>query len=242
MKRWVYAPSPVLEKTLAERLTTFPRDPTFTVYGMRLLGMLFLRAFFATYFRLRVRGRERIPKRGPFVMVSNHASHLDAVALSCALPVRQWHHAYAAAAQDYFFRGLFRSLAAVVFANAMPFDRHEDPKRSLELCADLLHVSHEALIMFPEGCRSGDGSLQPFRAGVGRLTAGTAIPVIPARIEGAFRAWPKGRAIPKPLRVTILIGEPRRYSATPATREGFLAVAEDLRQAVLELRDCAPRS
>jgi len=242
MKRWIYTPSPLLDKTLAESLTTFPRDPTLTVYGLRLFGMIFLRAFFATYFRLRVPGRERIPKAGPFLLVANHTSHLDAVALACALPVKQWHHAYAAAAQDYFFHGVFRALVAVVFTNALPFDRRDDPKHSLELCADLLHVSREALIMFPEGTRSSDGSLQNFRHGIGRLVAATSTPVGPAYIDGAFRAWPRGSVVPMPRRVTVRIGEPRRYDGTPPTREGAIAVAADLHQAVLELRECGPSS
>ncbi len=236
MKRWVYTPSPLLNKTLAERLTTFPRDPTLPVGGLRLAGMLALRAFFAVYFRLAVRGRDLIPKRGPFVLVANHASHLDAVALACALPARRWHHAYAAAAQDYFFRGFFRSLVAVALTNAMPFDRREDPRKSLELCADLLHVSHETLIMFPEGSRSPDGSVREFRSGIGRLVAGTDVPVIPAYIDGAFRAWPKGGTVPKPRRVTVTLGTPRSYAGTPPTREGFHAIADDLRRAVLDLR------
>ena len=242
MKRWTYKPSPLLDKTLAERLTTFPRDPTLTVYGLRFVGMLFLKAIFATYFRLRIVGRSRIPKSGPFVLVANHSSHLDAVALACALPMRQWHHAYAAAAQDYFFHGMFRSFVAVVLTNAVPFDRRDDPKHSLELCADLLHVSREALIMFPEGTRSTDGSIQEFRPGVGRLVAGTAIPVIPAYIGGAFRAWPKGTAMPRPMRITIGIGEPRRYPDVPASRQGTIAVAADLREAVLEQQECVQKS
>jgi 1-acyl-sn-glycerol-3-phosphate acyltransferase len=242
MKRWTYTPSPLLDKSLTEQLTTFPRDPTLTVYGVRFLGMLFLKAFFATYFRLRILGRGRIPKSGPFVLVANHSSHLDAVALACALPTRQWHHAYAAAAQDYFFHGFFRSLVAVFFTNAVPFDRREDPKRSLELCADLLHVSREALIMFPEGTRSLDGEVHAFRSGVGRLVAGTLVPVFPAYIAGAHRAWPKGSAIPRPRRITIAIGEPRRYESAAPTREGAASVAADLRAAVLELKSCVPAS
>jgi 1-acyl-sn-glycerol-3-phosphate acyltransferase len=242
MKRWTYTPSPLLDKTLSERLTTFPRDATLTVYGLRILGMLFLKMFFACYFRLRIVGRERIPKSGAFVLIANHGSHLDAVALACALPLRQWHHAYAAAAQDYFFHGIFRSLVAVVFTNAVPFDRRDDPKASLELCADLLHVSHEALIMFPEGTRSPDGEVHGFRAGVGRLVAGTDTPVFPAYIDGAFRAWPRGSVFPKPRRVTIMIGDACRFPETPPTKAGAIAVAASLRGAVIELRECVQGS
>jgi 1-acyl-sn-glycerol-3-phosphate acyltransferase len=92
--------------------------------------------------------------------------------------------------------------------------------------------------MFPEGTRSSDGSLQDFRHGIGRLVAGTSTPVVPAYIDGAFRAWPRGSAVPMPRRVTVRIGEARRYEGTPPTREGAIAVAADLHQAVLELREC----
>lgn len=236
MKPWIYTPSPLLDKTLREQLTTFPREPSWTVTGLRFVGTIFLRAFFGAYFRLKVVGREHLPKAGPFVLVANHGSHLDAVALSCALPLRQWAHAYAAAAQDYFFKSFARAWIAVLTTNAMPFDRHKAPERSLEQCADLLQVSREALIMFPEGTRSPDGSVQTFRPGVGRLVAGTEIPVIPAYIDGAFRAWPKGTAMPRPIGVTVVIGPPRSYPGVAATREGAIAVADELRQAVVALQ------
>ena len=196
MKRWVYTPSPLLDKTLAERLTTFPRDPTLTVYGLRFLGMLLLKVIFACYFRLRILDRGRIPKTGPFVLVANHSSHLDAVALACALPVRQWHHAYAAAAQDYFFRDFFRALVAVGFTNAVPFDRREDPAKSLELCADLLHISREALIMFPEGTR-GSGRLETVQHGIGYLALRAGCPVVPVVCLGTAEALPKGHKLPR---------------------------------------------
>jgi len=236
MKRWVYTPSPALQQTFREQLTVFPREPDMTVYGLRWAGMMVLRVFLAFYFRLRIVGREGIPAAGPFVLVANHSSHLDAVALSCVLPPRRWCHAYAVAAQDYFFRSFFRALAAVVFTNAMPFDRKEDPEKSLELCAEALQVSGEGLIIFPEGTRSPDGSVQRFRLGVGKLVAGTEIPVVPAYIHGAHRAWPKGRVSPKPFRVTVVVGSPRTYPQTPRTQEGFIAVADDLRKAVLDLQ------
>jgi 1-acyl-sn-glycerol-3-phosphate acyltransferase len=153
----------------------------------------------------------------------------------------QWYHAYAVAAQDYFFRNFFKALAAVVLANAMPFDRKEDPAKSLELCAEVLQVSRDAIIMFPEGTRSVDGSLQMFRPGVGRLVAGTDIPVIPAYIHGAHRAWPKGYRFPKPRRVTLVIGQPRRYAHVPSTQEGHILIANDLREAVLQLRSSMGR-
>ena len=83
-----------------------------------------------------------------------------------------------------------------------------------------------------------DGRVHEFRVGVGRLVAGTDTPVLPAYIDGAFRAWPRGTAIPRPRRVTIAIGEPRLYLEAPPTKAGATAVAADLRGAVIELKEC----
>lgn len=242
MDRWTYSPSPLLLKTARERLSTFPRDPDLAVYGLRWFGVVFLRTLLGVYFRMRVVGRSHIPARGPFVLVANHSSHLDAVALSCALPRGQWNHAYAAAAQDYFFRSFLGALTAVVFANALPFDRKDDPERSLELCADLLHVSREGLLMFPEGTRSSDGAIGRFRPGVGRLVAGTEVPVVPAYLDGAHEAWPRGSRVPRPRRVTVVVGEPRFYRDASDTRESHIAIADDLREAVEDLRSRFQRS
>lgn len=237
MKRWVYTPSPLLNKTLREQLTSFPREPDIAVYGLRLVGILLERFILAAYFRLKIVGREKIPSRGPFILVANHSSHLDAAVISAIMRPTQWYHAYAVAAQDYFFRGFFRALAAIVFTNAMPFDRKTEPQKSLELCADVLQVSREAIIMFPEGTRSLDGSIQRFRPGVGKLAAGTDVPVIPAYIDGAHRAWPKGQVIPKPCNVTVLIGIPRTYAQVQAAQEGYISIANDLHDAVCQLQE-----
>ncbi len=237
MKRWVYIPSPLLAKSIEERLTSFPREPDIAVYGLRFIGVLVERFVLGTYFRLRIIGREKIPSEGPFVLVANHSSHLDAAVLSAVLRPSQWYHAYAVAAQDYFFRDFFWALMAVAFTNAMPFDRKGDPKKSLELCADVLQVSREAIILFPEGTRSPDGSLQQFKPGIGKLVAGTDTPVIPAYIHGAHEAWPKGHLMPRPRRVTLIMGNPRRYKGIPSTKEGSIAVADDLRKAVVNLRE-----
>jgi 1-acyl-sn-glycerol-3-phosphate acyltransferase len=236
MKQWTYSPSPLLIKTAKEHLTSFPREPDITVYGLRLIGVLLERFILSTYFRLKIIGRDKVPAKGPFILVANHSSHLDAAILSSVLRPSQWYHAYAVAAQDYFFRSFFKALTAIMFTNAIPFDREENPERSLELCAEVLQVSREAIVMFPEGTRSSDGSIRMFRPGVGRLLAGTEIPAIPAYIHGAHQARPKGHIFPRPQRVTLRIGHPRRYTHFPSTREGYISISNDLREAVLHLK------
>lgn len=235
MKPWTYDPSPAIHQGIAEQLTVFPRERDMTHAALRTLWSLWLRAFLKLCFRLTVTGRERLPQRGAFVLVANHASHLDALSLSCALPIRTINRTFAVAAKDYFFASLLRSWASAVLINALPFDRREEKRKSLELCADVLDAADQALIMFPEGTRSVDGRLQPFKKGIGILVAGTQRAVVPAYIDGAYDAWPKGSRIPKPRRVRVVIGRPLAFPHVARTEEGFLQVAREVEAAVRAL-------
>ncbi len=236
MKDWTYDPDPTIEKPLAESLTLFPREKDFFFSGLRYLWNFLLRAWLKMYFRLEIRGREQLPKAESYVLVANHSSHLDAVALSSAIPWRSIGATFSVAAKDYFFSSFFRSLFSAVCANAIPFERHKNPRESLELCADALAVSGQALILFPEGTRSQDGTILTFKPGIGFLTAGTNRLVVPAYISGAYRAWPKGKCCPRPKKVTVRIGKPLSFQSVPRTKEGFAQAAKTVEQEVIKLQ------
>ena len=236
MKEWSYDPSPSISQSIGEQLTVFPRERDITFSLLRRVGTVFLRIFLKIYFRLEISGREHIPQNRSFVLVGNHASHLDAVALACALPISSVDHTFAVAAKDYFFTSFARSFFAAVFVNALPFDRHKKIRESLELCADALNASEQALLMFPEGTRSLDGKIQPFKRGIGILTAGTGRLVVPAFIAGAFEAWPKGLSFPKPKKVRVRIGPPLNFLNVERNAEGFQRVAQKVEDAVRALQ------
>lgn len=235
MKPWTYQPSPTLLLSLAEQLTVFPRERDMTHAALRILWTLGLRIVLRVYFRLHIVGRERLPTADSYVLVANHASHLDGVALSTVVPIRAIHRAFAAAAKDYFFSSFWRSFFSAVFINAVPFDRFEKKRESLELCADLLDVSDRVLIMFPEGTRSLTGAIQPFKRGIGILVAGTDRQVVPAFIDGAHAAWPTGSRFPRPWRVRVILGAPRGFAQVLRTPEGFEQVAREVEAAVRQV-------
>src|SRR5437763_1017404 len=99
MEPWHYERAADLDQPLAERLRRFPREPDITVYGLRTLAALVVRAGLRVYHRLEIRGQEHLPADGSFVLASNHASHLDTLCLLAALPLRKLHRAFPAAAQ-----------------------------------------------------------------------------------------------------------------------------------------------
>ena len=232
---WQYAPSEALDLSLVERLRHFPREPEMYVYALRSASALGLRAWLRLYHRFEVEGRERLPAAGSFVLVANHSSHLDALCLLSALPLKQLHRAFPVAAKDYFFRNIQGLGFSVILLNALPFERSSRAGQSLALCRQLLLNPGNILILFPEGTRTKTGEMGPFKPGIGALVAGTSIPVVPCFLRGAYAAMPKGSSLPRPRKVSLLIGEPRDYRDTPDSREGVHHVSDELFAAIGEL-------
>lgn len=227
---WQYEATSDLGQSLTDRLRNFPREPDMLVYGLRSLAALGMRGWLRLVHRLRITGAP-VPAES-CILVGNHSSHLDALVLQAALPLRRLHRVFPAAAEDYFFRSLHRILFAAVFINALPFARSTHIRQSLALCRALLATPGNVLILFPEGTRSPDGQMHPFRPGIGALVAGTPIPVVPCWIEGAARAWPKGALLPRPRRVSVRIGQPLQFADVAEDKEGIHRIASILQEAV----------
>jgi 1-acyl-sn-glycerol-3-phosphate acyltransferase len=235
MTPWHYEPAPDLDQSLLERLRHFPREPDMMVYGLRSVIALLLRGWLRVYHRLRVRGLENLPASGSFILVANHSSHVDALCILAAMPLRKLHRVFPAAAKDYFFVSLPRVAIAAIVVNALPFARQTKIRQSLELCRQLLANPGNILVLFPEGTRTSDGTVGEFRPGIGLLVAGTNIPVLPCHLSGAFAAWPKGRVFPRPARVHLRIGAPLKFSNYPADKPSIERISHELRGAVVGL-------
>ncbi len=234
---WRYERAQDLDQTLTERLRHFPREPDMLVYGLRVLGSLVVRAWLRAYHRLEINGREHLPVGSSFVLLANHSSHLDALCLLAALPLKKLHRAFPAAAADYFFQSVPRIWMAAVVVNALPFGRQVQIRQSLGLCEGLLSNPGNVLILFPEGTRSATGQLNTFKPGIGLLLAGRSVPVLPCYLAGAFRAWRKGCIVPRPAKVRLTIGAPRNYAALTPGKASACAIAAELQQAVQQLKD-----
>lgn len=225
MKEWRYTPAKQL--SLFEKLRQFPRDREIGFSLLRLLGNICLRFVLRLYFRLRIEGRENLPKEGSFILVANHSSHLDAPTLASVLPLRKMDKTHSVAAKDYFFSSFWRAFFSVIFMNAIPFDREENLIEGLELCKKALDQG-EILILFPEGTRSKTGEMGEFKPGIGTLVAGTDIPVVPVTIRGAFEALPKGKWFPRPKKIEVKIGKPLTFTTISEIKE----VAKTLQESI----------
>lgn len=235
MTEWEYHPAPDIDQSLVDQLRDFPRQPQMLHYALRSLAAILLRGWMRLYHRLQIEGRENLPAAGSLILVCNHTSHLDTLAMLCAIPLPRIHRAFPAAAADYFFSSVPRSAVSAILINALPFDRKLKGAESLRVCNELIANSGNILILFPEGTRTTSGELGRFRSGIGRLVVGTDVPVLPCHLDGGFRAWPKGKILPRPRRLRLCIGQPRSYGDLDKNSESVKNVCSDLQEAVAKL-------
>lgn len=237
---WQFRPAADHGLGPVERLRSARREQglvSWTIHHAVLAG---LRTTLKVYHRFEVHGRENLPTAPPFVMIANHASHLDALVLAAALPRSVGATTFPVAAGDAFFESVAMSAATALFINALPLWRKKATGHALEdLRARLLDGS-TGLIIFPEGARSRDGEMMPFKPGIGRIVAATSVPVIPCWIDGAFAAFPPGKRLPRPRKLVVRVGAPLTFADQPVDRGGYDAVTARLREAVEALRGRPP--
>lgn len=237
MKTWHYDSASDLDQSLVDRLRRFPREPDILVYGLRAFAALIIRGLLRIYNRFEIIGHENLRTNRACVIVANHCSHLDAICLLAALPLRKLHCAFPVAAADYFFQSVPRTWIAAVIANALPFARQVRVRQSLSICWELLGNPGNILIIFPEGTRSKTGETQQFKSGIGALVAGRDVPVLPCYLQGTFRVWPKGRRLPRPGKIRLIVGAPRNFASRSADKINISNIAAELHRAVKELRE-----
>jgi 1-acyl-sn-glycerol-3-phosphate acyltransferase len=231
---------PDLSESPLTRLARVPREPDLLCYAFRAAAAIAMRTVLRVYHRFEIEGRANLPTDGAsYVLVANHASHLDGLCLLSAVPFGRIHRAYPVAARDYFFRSPASTALAATLINALPFDRAGNVRHSMATCRELLLQDGNVLIVFPEGTRSTSGAIGPFRRGIGDLVAGTNVPVVPCYLDGTREAMPKGGIVPRPRRVRLVIGSPRTYSHVAPCKSSARAIGEDLRRAVLALSPSA---
>ncbi|MBF0328027.1 MAG: AMP-binding protein [Nitrospirae bacterium] len=194
---------------------------------------------FKTVFCLKVRGLENIPAEGAFVIAPNHTSYLDAFIIAASVPFDVFKKLYFLGLQN-FFAGKLRSWLAKL-GHVIPIDQETYLHRALQLSAFAVK-KQSSLCIFPEGGRSFDGKLMPFKKGIGVLAVELGVPVIPAYIEGAFKALPKGSAFIQPCKITVSFGSPLEIDRMDIRRKAgetdvYQHFADELRKRVKNLAE-----
>jgi len=178
-----------------------------------LFYLLFVKPLVLLILGINARGREHLPLSGPAIVVANHNSHLDTMALMSLFPLSVIDKVRPVAAADYFLRNPIIKWFALNIAGIIPLER-----RVREKGCDLFMPVIEALdrgsivIIFPEGTRGEPETLSKLKNGIGHLLGERPdVPVIPVFFHGLGKCLPKGEVILVPFFVDAFIGEPLRW-------------------------------
>jgi 1-acyl-sn-glycerol-3-phosphate acyltransferase len=166
-------------------------------HGSRVLGRIF--------YRFRILHRERMIQSGPVIVAMNHESFFDPplAGNACDRPI--FYLAKKSLMQVPLLGWLLPKL------NVIPVDLEGTDRSAIKALIRVLQSGNGALV-FPEGSRTPNGELQPAQPGLGFVIAKTRAPVVPMRIFGAHQAWPIGGKIRLGPHITVVVGEPIRFS------------------------------
>ncbi len=179
-------------------------------------------------FGLRVVGRERIPESGPLLYVSNHQSFLDPIINGAAVHDRP----FRPFARESLFRGVFG--VVIRSLGALPVVGGGGDKAVMRAALSELEAGR-CVLVYPEGTRTSDGALAPFKSGIALLLRRSKATVVPIGIEGAYDAWPRHASRPRwRRRIETEVGDPIDVESLLA--DGVPAAMLRLEREVDELR------
>jgi 1-acyl-sn-glycerol-3-phosphate acyltransferase len=184
-----------------------------------------------------VGGTQNIPGEGPFLLFPNHQSALDPFLVQSFCP----RDVYSMTKSTQFAHPVFRWIIPRILG--FPVRRYRVDPQAVRTTLRLLRAG-QGVCVYPEGERTWDGSLQPFRRGAVRLALAAGVPVIPCGIMGTYEVWPRWASRPRQgIPVSVRYGSPIRFGPYPdrSARDADLPRAEArLRSALQEL--CGERA
>jgi 1-acyl-sn-glycerol-3-phosphate acyltransferase len=172
----------------------------------------------ATGTKVSLRGLENVDPQKSYILVSNHQSAFDIFALLGYLPFQfRW------TAKAELFRTPFMGWS-MTRIGYIPIERDSPKKayRSMLLAAEKIKTG-VSVIIFPEGTRSPDGNLQPFKKGVFIIALKSQAPLLPITIIGTSQIMRKGDWRTYPGNVQIIIDPPIATAGIPVSQERELS-------------------
>lgn len=223
----IYFITTVILGTVAIILSLFDHSGNSSHVVARLWGKIQLKT---TGTKVKIEGLEKIDPQRSYILVSNHQSNFDIFALLGYLPIQfRW------TAKASLFRIPFLGWA-MARIGYIPIDR-ESPKKAYRSMLQAVEKVKNgfSVMIFPEGTRSPDGHLQPFKKGVFLIALKSQAPILPITIKGTNKIMRKGDWRTYPGKVRIVIDQPLETKGVPSAEEEQLAAK--VRQIIIKNLD-----
>jgi 1-acyl-sn-glycerol-3-phosphate acyltransferase len=186
--------------------------------GLQTLNVRLLRgtllALMRIFFRIEHEGGEHIPGDGPLLIVANHTTYFDpfwiSVRIYRAVRFMAWDRIFEIPLAGPIFRWL----------GAFPVSLDKPESSALKNCLRVLRKG-EALVIFPEGGRSPDGQLLPFKEGAAHLALKLGVTILPVVVHGGARVWGPRMFLPLPRKVRVEYLPPIQPEQFDQTVEGL---------------------
>ncbi|MCD7880010.1 MAG: 1-acyl-sn-glycerol-3-phosphate acyltransferase [Candidatus Gastranaerophilales bacterium] len=167
-----------------------------------------------------VSGAENLPKisKNPAIIVANHNSHIDTMLLMSLFSCSQLLKIHPVAAADYFCNTKLKTFIFKTLFGLIPISRKLHKATKEEIFKEINETlrNGETIIIYPEGTRGIDNTIQEFKSGVAHIAKmNPQIPVIPVFINGPDRILPKGAFLWVPFIADVYIAEPVFYDNSP---------------------------
>ena len=191
-----------------------------------IIYTVFWRNFLRIFIGLQYFNNKSLRNIKQFILIANHNSHMDTMALMSAIPSRFIHRVHPIAARDFFGGSLFSRILMRYLVNATLIRRdREDPDRDPIDDMDKMLKKQRSLILYPEGSRGIPGKMSNFKRGLGYLVQRNPnIKVIPVYLEDIYKTLPKGKKLILPYNCSIKFGQPIKFNSLEM--EDILKTAE----------------
>ncbi len=159
---------------------------------------------------INLKGREKLPVKGPAIIAANHNSHLDALVLMSLYPLAGIHKVRPVAAADYFLSNRWLAWVSLHCLDIVPFDRsgHVDKEQLFSGCHQALD-NGDILILFPEGSRGSPEKISKIKKGLFYLVRERSdTRITPVVMYGLGRVLPRGEALFVPFNCDVIVGDP----------------------------------
>ena len=175
-----------------------------------LFYALFVKPLVLILLGVNVRNRQLLPESGPAIIVANHNSHLDALALMSLFPLSLINQVRPVAAADYFLKNRLLKWFALNVVGIIPIERRPTEKNNTVLAPVIEALDRGMiLVLFPEGTRGQPESLGKLKNGIGHVVyERPKVPVIPIFFYGLGKCLPKGEFLLVPFFIDAFVGAP----------------------------------